>query len=413
MRIAFFTDTYYPQLNGITISVDNFAKELRKKGHIVYIFAPKIKKRKRKNDENLTNLAAIKLLSSESPIYLPMPTSYKEYAKIFRLDFDLIHAHGNGAFSLLGYQVARVKRIPFILTFHTLLTKYTHYIFKGKVLKPKMVEAVLRIFANLCDGVITPSEKMKKELVSYGVNKPIHVIPNFVEKDEFKKIQKNYLHKKLHLPSDTPLLLSVGRLGKEKNFEFVLEMFNELIQVDKNSHLVIVGSGTDSKRLKQYATELGLNHRVHFTGKINPTYMPSVYEDASLFVFASVSEVHPLVALEACEAGLPLVVAKDAAFTNVVIDGENGYLLPLKKKLFVEKIHHLLVNNTLRRQMGNNSIKLIEKNFPPEHLTDMLLRVYEKVLSSKKEKRTLQKINEVAIQRLGKTTKFLDKLFTN
>src|SRR6185437_7275617 len=156
MKIAFFTDTYYPQLNGVTISVDNFAKELRKRGHTVYIFAPKIKKR-RSNDEHTTTLTTIKILSAESPIYIPMPTAYKDYTKLFRLDFDLVHAHGNGAFSLLGYQVARMKRIPYILTFHTLLTKYTHYFLRGKVIKPKMVETGLRVFANLCDEVITPS----------------------------------------------------------------------------------------------------------------------------------------------------------------------------------------------------------------------------------------------------------------
>src|SRR5579872_4403248 len=100
MRIAFFTDTYYPQLNGVTIAVDNFARELRKRGHTVYIFAPKIKKRKSHNDEDLTNLTTIKLLSTESPIYIPAPTTYDEYKKLFKLDIDLVHAHGNGVFPL-------------------------------------------------------------------------------------------------------------------------------------------------------------------------------------------------------------------------------------------------------------------------------------------------------------------------
>ena len=82
MKIAFFTDTYYPQLNGVTISVDNFAQELRKRGHTVYIFAPKIIKKK-SGDEHITNLRTIKILSAESPIYIPMPTSYSEYKKLF------------------------------------------------------------------------------------------------------------------------------------------------------------------------------------------------------------------------------------------------------------------------------------------------------------------------------------------
>src|SRR5882762_5149367 len=75
----------------------------------------------------------------------------------------------------------KMKRIPFLLTFHTLHAKYAHYFLNGRVIKPRMIETGLRLFANLCDGIITPSEKMKNELIRYGVKKSIHVIPNFVE----------------------------------------------------------------------------------------------------------------------------------------------------------------------------------------------------------------------------------------
>lgn len=414
MKIAFFTDTYYPQLNGVTIAVDNFAKELRKRGHTVYIFAPKIKKRKSHNDQDLTNLTAIKLLSTESPIYIPTPTSYDEYKKLFKLDIDLIHAHGNGIFSLFGYQVARMKKVPYILTFHTLLTKYTHYFLKGRVIKPKVMETYMRIFGNLCDRIITPSEKMKNELLRYGVKKPIQVLPNFIEKDDFAQVETNYLHKKLKLPNDIPLLLSVGRLGKEKNFEFVLDVFKELSHHDHKSHLVIVGSGTDSRKLKQYSEELGISKRVHFTGKINKKNMPAVYEDAAIFVFASVSEVHPMVTLEACAAGLPLIVAKDLAFADVVVDKKNGFVLPLRKEQFVEKILLLLRDTKLRKTMGNYSLELIEKNFPADVLTEKLLGIYNQVLNTREEaeEKKSQQTNMATVRRLIRVTKKLDKFFT-
>src|SRR5438045_9776131 len=100
-----------------------------------------------------------------------------------------------------------------------------------------------------------------------------------------------------------------------------------------------------------------------------------------LFVFASVSEVHPMVTLEACAAGLPLVVAKDAAFTNVVIDKKNGFALPLERKQFVDKIHLLLNDENLREKMGKNSLQLIDKNFPAEVLTDNLVKIYKQVIT--------------------------------
>lgn len=140
--------------------------------------------------------------------------------------------------------------------------------------------------------------------------------------------------------------------------------------------------------------------------------MPAIYKDASIFVFASVSEVHPLVTLEACAAGLPLVVAKDAAFTNVVIDKKNGFALPLEKKLFVEKILLLLKDAKLRESMGNYSSQLIDKNFPADVLTDNLLKIYEQVLSTKHRVKRFQRINNAAVRRLVQTTKMLDRFFT-
>lgn len=413
MRIAFFTDTYYPQLNGVTISVDNFSEELRKKGHTVYIFAPKLRKRKTKKDDDLTNIATVSVFArnTPTPVYVPMPTSYKEYIKMYRLEFDIIHAHGNGAFSLLGYQVARIKGIPYILTFHTLLNKYTHYVFRGHVIKPGMIESALKIFANLSDGIIAPSEKMKKELVRYGIKKPIHVIPSFINQEGFTHVKKNYLHKRFEIPASSPILLSVGRLGKEKNFDFIIEIFEELAKKDIHSHLVIVGHGTENKYLKQKVENLNLSSRIHFPGKINKKYISSVYSDADIFVFASVTETQGLVLLEACAAKLPIVVVDDPAFKNMVVNGKNGYVVPLQKKAFVEKIQLLLKDKTLRKALGEHSSELLEKNFSPEQLTDAVLDVYRQALAAKSKEKALYRINRVTMQKLRKATQLLDRTF--
>ena len=132
MKIAFFTDTYHPSLNGVTVSLDHFTKELEEKGHKVVIYAPKVKGYKDKS-KNVIRISSLKVLSSEPEVRLPIPTSASVIKEIAKEDFDLIHAHGNGAFSFLGYQVARIKGVPYILTFHNLHTKYTHYFLKGKI----------------------------------------------------------------------------------------------------------------------------------------------------------------------------------------------------------------------------------------------------------------------------------------
>lgn len=398
MKIAFFTDTYYPQLNGVTISVSNFARELRKKGHTVYIFAPQIKGYKDR-EKGVYRLPSIKILSSEPEVMFPVGLTYKGLTKLVRIDFDIVHGHGNGAFSFLGYEVARAEGIPYILTFHTLHTEYTHYFLKGKVVKPHMVAHALRFLANRCDGVITPSEKMKQKLMEFGYKKSIRVIPNFVDVSQFANKRDGYLHKKLKLSQDTPLILTVGRLGKEKNFGFLIEMFAKLAPQNSIAHLVIVGQGPEKEFLLQRAKDLGVGDRVHFTGRIASKYMPEVYKDASLFVFASTSETQGLCVLEAAASGLPLVVVDDLAFSAVVKNGENGYKVSLDASHFAEKVQKILSDEKLVQQFGRKSQQRVRDDFQADVLVEELLQYYQQIKNSyRPHPKILRHVNKVAVR---------------
>src|SRR3989344_4385350 len=163
MKIVFFVDTYFPHLNGVTVSVDLFSKKLRGKANEVYVFAPKIKGYKNTNPF-VHLIPSSKIPSLPDLVRLPMLLPSKSYLEFFKVDADLVHAHGNGLFSLLGLAIARMKKIPYILTFHSLHTRYTHYFFNGAI-KPDVVAKALKTFANLSDGIIVPSEKMKQELI--------------------------------------------------------------------------------------------------------------------------------------------------------------------------------------------------------------------------------------------------------
>ena len=386
MNIAFFTDTFDPQINGLTVSLHNYTKVLREKGHTVYFFAPKIRGYKDK-DAAVFRIPSLKIISSEPEARLPALIPSRVYTKMLQMDFDLIHAHGNGGFSLLGYQIAKLKGVPFILTFHNDHSKYTHYIFNGKIIRPKMIEIGLRLFANLCDGVITPSEKMKNELIRYGYKGHIEVIPSFIDLSAYKKVEKGYLRKKLKLPQAAPILLTVGRLGKEKNFTFLLRAFHIVAKKNPDLQLVVVGKGPLESSLKKLAKSLGVARQTHFTGKIEPKMMPSVYRDADIFVFASNSETQGMCVLEAAASGLPFVVIKDQAFAGVVANGKNGFEVPANRKIFAEKIEKLLKNQELREGFGEESKKMAQRNFQPEKLTSHLLDFYSLVLNQQKAKK--------------------------
>ena len=394
MKIAFFTDTYFPQLNGVTVSVDNFSKELQKKGHTVYIFAPKIRGYTGQNN-NVYRVNSFKVVDSQPEIRVPILIPNRNLRQIFKLGFDIVHAHGNGPFSVLGYQTARVKRIPFVLTFHTIQTKYAHYFLNGKIIRPRTIAAGLRIFASVCDGVVVPSNKMRKELIGYGIKKDIKILPSFIETSRFQRNTKGYLHKKLNIPETHKILLSVGRLGKEKSFDFLIEMFKYVVKNEPQTHLVIVGQGQEELNLRKLVKKLALEKSVHFTGKLGNKVVPNSYSDADIFVFASSSETQGLTVLEAAASGLPLVVVDDPAFSNIALDNRNALKSPLNQKIFALSVIRLLSQPEMRKKFGENSVKIVAENFQSGRLTEELLDYYEKIIQSRKNrKRIFRKIVE-------------------
>lgn len=410
MRIAFFTDTYLPQLNGVSISIKETAGELRKRGHSVYIFAPKISTYK-DSDKNIIRLNSFKVLSSEPEIMFPLPLLNKNYKKIMSLSFDIVHAHGNGAFSLLGHQVARLKGVPYVMTFHTLHTKYTHYFLKGRIISPKMVATALRIFGNRCDGVIAPSEKMKRELVKYGINKPIEIIPSLARIGSFGKESRGFLRKRLKIHKHLPIILSVGRLGKEKNFEFLIRVFSKINKKFPSSHLVIVGRGPEEKNLKQLILKFKLSKQVHLTKMISEMDMPRVYADAQVFLFASKTETQGLAVVEAAASGLPLVMIDDDAFGEITTP-KNGFLLPPSQKSFVEKTSFLLKNPNIARKMGIESRRIVEKIYNQDIIIENLVNYYSFILKTTQiKKRRIAKIPAATLRVLESAQDTVERFF--
>ena len=304
-------------------------------------------------------------------VRLPLPIPNKSFWKMLSFDFDLVHAHGNGPFPLLGLTVAKAKKIPFIQTFHIQVESYAHYLLKGKIIKPELInELFLKKIGNLCDGVIAPSKKMADRLIEAGVTKEVKIIPNFVDFSKFNQPKKGMLRKSCHIPHLSPIILSVGRVGKEKNFEFLVKVFEKVAKVNLKAHLVIVGPDWgETEKLIDLAKKRGLQERVHLPGRVSPMQIPSVYKDSDLFVFTSDSV-----------SGLPIIVNQDGAYNGMVMSNRNGFILPANTDIFAKKIINLLNNPKLLQKLGKNSPVVVKDKFNPEKLTEKLIDFYEQIL---------------------------------
>lgn len=352
MKIGFFTDGYLPQKNGVATSVDLFAKELERLGHEVYIVAPKYPGVI--DGKNVIRLTSVKV-STKPELRVALHLPDKSLRKVVSINFDIIHGHSGGPITLLGWEIARTKNIPYVATYHTLWSKYTHYFLRGKVIKPKMLEGATRIFTNQCTHIIAPSNKIRKELLRYGVKKPISIIPSGVNISVFQGDKEDVLRQKTGASSEDKILLYVGRLGKEKSVDFLIRSFRLILEENKKTSLVLVGDGPERHALFRLAKELGIEKNTHFFGEVDPQEMPEIYRSADCFVFASTSETQGMVLLEALASSLPVVAVKDLSTSDVIKNGVNGFLVKKRQGAFAGKVAQVLKDDLLRAKLSENA----------------------------------------------------------
>lgn len=362
LRIGLFSDVYLPQVNGVSISLQLISEGLKNRGHQVTIFAPKFPGYK-DAEPNIMRLPSLKYMNNP-PIYVAVLGSPRSTWSLTRKHFDVLHAHSPLSVGLLAYLTASTKRLPLIYTYHTSITDYTHYIkFIGGT---SLIKYGARWFSstttNLGDQIVVPSPKFERLLLKQKVRRPIHVIPNGIDLSRFQTSTKvGNLRNRLQVSPEAPILLTVGRMDPEKRLDFIVDAFIKISKQIPNAQLVFAGDGSARKDLEEKVNVLDVKNKIHFLGMVNRNELPDVFHDATLFLSASTTEVHPISVIEAIASGLPLVAVQDEAFEGMLENDLNGYLTPLDVDVYAETIIKLLKDNTKLEAFGKHSAQLSEK----------------------------------------------------
>ncbi|HOJ88681.1 MAG TPA: glycosyltransferase family 4 protein [Pseudothermotoga sp.] len=376
MKIAMFTDTYIPQANGVATSVSLYKRALEKLGHEVYVVAPIGPK-----DDTVFAIGGIQFKWEQNHIVpnsgrlLPL-LNFTKQKKI-----EVIHSHAPFALGFRGLTVQRRLQIPHVHTYHTLLVEYRHYIPKPLTPSAKSVEEFSAWFCNMVNRVIAPTEKIRHELLRYGVTRPVDVIPTGIDVELFESDNDFDIRKHHNIGNKSKILLFVGRLAKEKNVVFVIQVLKALLEKKYDLHLIIVGDGPERASLKQLATELGVESSVTFTGYMPRKVLANYYRQADLFVFASESETQGLVVLESLAAGTPVVAVAKMGIADVLVDGQGALLVEesLLSK-FTEKVERLLSDASLYETMAKVGKEYVVKNWSIDAKALLLQEVYKKAI---------------------------------
>ncbi len=384
MNIGLFTDTYFPQINGVATSVHTLAGALRARGHHVYIFTPK--------DPHTTT-------EQKDEFVIPMPSlpfmllrnyrvglvySPRALNQISHLHLDVVHTQTEFPLGIFGKLLSSVKKIPMVHTYHTMYEDYVHYIANGYLVTPAMAKEFSKLFCNSATTVVAPTEKAKHFLEEYGVTKPIEIIPTGIDTTLFAK--KNFLEQdtlalktSLGLEADTPVILSLGRVAKEKSIDVILRALPKLFEKIPAARMVIVGDGPEKENLEQLAKELEIGHKVLFIGAKPWAEIGKYYQIGTVFCSASVSETQGLTFAEAMAGGIPVIAKKDESIENIIEHNKTGLLFETEEDL-TEKLYLLLSTPALQKRLSDASLNKMEL-LSVEAFAEHMEQLYEKTIS--------------------------------
>ena len=329
MRIGLFTDTYYPQVNGVATSILTLKRQLEKVGHKVYVFTTT------DAQAPVTELNVYRVPSVPAVCEKRLAVIYKpRLAKVIKgLNLDVIHTHTEFSLGLFGRMMAKELGIPHLHTYHTIYEDYTHYIIKLKSLNPLAKSAVRRmsaIFCNSADHVIVPTEKVKELLLSYDVEPKMTVVPSGINLDKFAPtgfVPGNIkaLRESLGVKKEEKVILYLGRVSQEKNIEELFIHLQDYLKARKEIKFVLVGGGPELGVLKVRAKALGIEESIVFVGEVPWNEVGKYYQTADVFVSASQSETQGITYIEALAAGVPVLAKEDPCLDGVLTPGVNGY----------------------------------------------------------------------------------------
>jgi 1,2-diacylglycerol 3-alpha-glucosyltransferase len=379
VKIAIFSESYEPVINGVTVSILALTSELKKLGHEIYVFAPGFAGHKDVENRTIRFPSIRTAFARDYPLAIPYMRGLTR--KVKELELDVIHTHTPFMLGWLGLRLGRRLGIPVVSTYHTLYTEYVHYFpLAPKSVSRAFIVSMLRRYYNRCAHVITPSTPMEEVLRGYGVTRPITIIPTGLSIDTARDdAARKRIRKEFGIPENARVLLYVGRVAREKHLDLLLEAFDKLAPKYMDTYLMIAGGGPYEAQLRENASKLACGSRIVFTGAVPREKVAKYYSAGDLFAYPSPTETQGIVVCEALGAGLPCVLVNGGGTPEMVVDGTDSLLTKIEVEDFAEKLDKLLSDPALMEAFSKRAV-LNAARFSPRSMAEKALEVYESVL---------------------------------
>lgn len=392
MRIVILGDSFPPYVSGVTTYCVELSKWLLKFGHEVLILTPN------QNGREVIPQG----LEQAKIIYLPsIPTSYTNLRvclpftprillELRKFGADIVDAQAPSFLGIDALLSSKILKIPVVSTFHTFFAskEYLQMIFKLNHvgLLEKTGWLYLRWFYNSSNRIFVSTNNMYKILVSHKIQaNKIDVISLLLDIDKTKILtgsETAVLKKKYKLGKNVAVF--VGRISKEKNFEYLINAWARVIKEEKDSNLLIIGGGIYENHLRKLADKAGVKDSVVMTGAIeHDTLLSSgILSACDVFVSGSTSETFGLTGIEAMAHKIPVVLVRSQGLCEIVDD--SGFVCePGDLDQFVRSILEIFHSPKLKIEMGEKARKIAEK-FNGKEGTKTIIGKYQQIIKYQK-----------------------------
>ena len=363
--LQIYNDYYPPVCGGIEKHINTICEGLKDKCEIEALVC----NRKLFGKTDYINNVRVKRAGElgriqSAPISLSFPILLK------KTQCDILHFHLPCPTAVIGYFLARPKG-KIIVTYHSDIVRQK---WAMGIYRPLLVK-----FLKRADKIITTSpDYIKSSQILNRFRDKCIVIPHGVDPDKFEIDDKK--HNVVYTDKSTPVILFVGKLRYYKGIEYLIEAMKSV-----NAILLIIGTGSEEKKLKKMVESMNLSSKITFLGNIPDNDLSYYYNNCEMFVLPSVerSEAFGIVQLEAMACGKPVIsTALSTGVPWVNKDGITGLVVPPKNSQELAKaINKLLNNPRLATEYGNTGKIRVKETFSSSNMLEKLESLYKTITS--------------------------------
>jgi len=389
MKIAIFTDTFPPQVNGVSHFVWKSAAALAKNGNEVRVFVASGSREASKKisgyakNPSLIFLPSVPFLGYPGErLTIPMGFGINEIRKFKP---DVIHLHTPFGVGIEAILAGKLFGIPIVGTHHTFFDHYLRYVYLDFEKVKKLTWHMTMAFYNRCDLILSPSRSLLEALKIGKLKRPSEVVVNFIDTEFFHPVANDAERKEIKsgLGIKGDLLVYMGRVSYEKSIDQVIRALAIVIQKKPDLTLLIVGDGPDKENLKNLAVKLGIEKHIIFYGFAHGEMLLKTLQAGDVFITASKSENMPLSVMQAMSVGLPIIGVDSLGVPEIVKDGKNGFIVtPDLFEDMAKKIIELFENEKLRKEFALAS-RGLAMNYSEEKVVKLLEGAYKKIVKKK------------------------------